>query len=78
MYGKILLRKTNKLLGIILLLVLWTGLFYQNVAYAQNQSTVKGTIVDAHTKKPVTAAQISDLNNTASAVSDENGNLLFS
>lgn len=74
MNGKILLRKTYKLLGIILLLVLWTGLFSQNVAYAQNQSTVKGTIVDAHTKKPVTAAQISDLNNTASAVSDENGN----
>lgn len=57
-----------------------TILFFisQNNSISQNQSTsqpeiIKGVVIDANTKKPVAAAQISVVQRNISAVTDENG-----
>ncbi|MDP4277145.1 MAG: SusC/RagA family TonB-linked outer membrane protein [Bacteroidota bacterium] len=42
-------------------------------AHQEGTITVSGQVRDAHTKKPIAAAQVQALNNVASATTDENG-----
>ena len=74
MDGKILSRKLGRKVGLIILIFTWSGLFAQNVTENKANITIKGVVVDAHSKKPVGAAQITDLDKRASAVTDEKGN----
>jgi TonB-linked SusC/RagA family outer membrane protein len=53
--------------AIVLMLMCAVGLF------AQHTYTVRGFVCDAHTRKPLAAAQISVLNNVQSASSDDKG-----
>lgn len=74
MDGKILIRKLGRKIGLVILIFTWSGLFAQNVTENKAYMTIKGVVVDAHSKKPVSAAQITDLDKKASAVTDEKGN----
>ncbi len=70
----ILNRKLGRMTALAALLFVWYGLIAQNPADNRSSITVKGVVVDSHTKNPVSAAQISDLDNKASAVTDDKGN----
>lgn len=71
---KILIRKLGRMAAIAVLLFTWSGMTAQNTSNNKSLITVKGMVIDSHTKKPVAAAQISDLENKASAVTDDKGN----
>ena len=74
MDGKILSRKLGRKVGLIILIFTWSGLFAQSSTDNKANLTVSGVVIDARSNEPVNAAQISDLDNRASAVTDEKGN----
>ncbi|MDD3078445.1 MAG: SusC/RagA family TonB-linked outer membrane protein [Paludibacter sp.] len=71
------LKNSFRLVGLSILLFAFyatgSGQLQANKTVAENTVTFKGLVRDAHSKKPVAAAQVSVLNRNISAVTDENG-----
>ncbi|NLO69401.1 MAG: SusC/RagA family TonB-linked outer membrane protein [Porphyromonadaceae bacterium] len=70
---KVLIRKLGRVIAAVILVFAWSGLSAQSAVDDGSLKTLKGVVLDAGSKKPISAAQISDLNKKASAVTDENG-----
>ena len=74
MDDKVFISRLGRIIGMFMLVFMWSGLSAQSVAGNGNLMTVKGVVVDAHTNEPISAVQISDLDKKFSAVTDQKGN----
>ncbi|MHB9055534.1 MAG: SusC/RagA family TonB-linked outer membrane protein [Paludibacteraceae bacterium] len=72
MDGKILNLKFRNIIGLIIISFSCISLFAQTTD-GQNAVIVKGLVIDGHSKQPLNAVRISDLDKKTSAVTDDKG-----